>query len=170
MLFDLPPAGTWGCWDVQGWLWQISAKKKPVFPFPALSPWTNHAELNSSQETAWKGKTICSGTLESDTQHAGLVGFFSFNQHHVDHILRYANEFRISTGSSSQTLLLSAWSLPIPPCPPEGCLAPRCQDCCSRPYCQPLPPCFSWGQLGAAEISGLSVWLVFSFSSFLFFC
>lgn len=81
MRFDLPPAGTGGCWDVQGWLWQFSAKRKPVFPFPALSPWANHAELNSSQESAWKGKTICSGALESDTQHAGLVGFFSFNQH-----------------------------------------------------------------------------------------
>lgn len=172
MLFCLPPAGIGGCWDAQEWLWQLGAKRKPVLHFPVLSPWANHAELKSSQGLAWKGKTICSGALESDIQHAGLAGFFSFNQHQVDHILRDTNESRISTGSSSQTPLLSSWSLPIPPCPPEGCLSPGCLDCCSRPSGQPAPPCFSWGQLEEAEIlfslSGLSVWLVF-FPS-LFFC
>lgn len=92
-------------------------------PFPALSPWVNHAEPKGSQGSAGKGKTICSGALESDAQHAGLVGFFSFNQHQVDLILRDADKSRISTGSSHQTPLALPWSRPFP-CPPEGRLAP----------------------------------------------
>lgn len=67
--------------------------------------------------------------------------------------------------------LLSTWSFPIPPCPSEGCLAPGCLDCCSRPSHQPSPLYFSQGQLEEAEIlfsfSGLSVLLVFFLLSLL---
>lgn len=72
-------------------------------PLPTLSPRVNHAEPKGSQGSAGKGKTICSGALESDTRHAGLVGFFSSNQHQVDLLLRDTKKSRLSTGSSHRT-------------------------------------------------------------------
>ena len=72
-------------------------------PLPTLSPRVNHAEPKGSQGSAGKGKTICSGALESDTRHAGLVGFFSSNQHQVDFTLRDTKKSRLSTGSGHGT-------------------------------------------------------------------
>lgn len=72
-------------------------------PLPTLSSRVNHTEPKGSQGSAGKGKTICSGALESDTRHARLVGVFSSNQHQVDLILRDTKKSRLSTGSGHQT-------------------------------------------------------------------
>ena len=89
-------------------------------PLPTLSPRVNHAEPKGSQGSAGKGKTICSGALESDTRHAGLLGFFSSNQHQVDLILRDAKKSRLSTGSCHQTCP----SLHLAPAPSLAILKP----------------------------------------------
>ena len=80
-----------------------------MLPFPALSPWADHAELKSLQGLALKGKTICSGALESDARPAGCWGFSAL--------------IRINLITFGEMLMNPEWLQVVParlPCSPPG--------------------------------------------------